>query len=88
MWLCKVNGKLLELESIGFKNGLKRLTLTIMSYWSFFLILLLGGGLTAPTAAEEAAFEVYGPAYSEYRLTLHPGEGRQALGPILGWEKY
>ena len=86
MWLCKVNGKLLELESIGFKNGLKRLTLTIMSYWSFFLILLLGGGLTAPTAAEEAAFEVYGPAYSEYRLTLHPGEGRQALGPILGWE--
>lgn len=51
--------------------------------WATALLLAVGQG---PVSASEAD-RWWGPLFSEFELTVNPGRGQEALGPIWGSEK-
>ena len=51
------------------------------------LVLLIFSVCLQSARAQDESFHVFGPIFSEYRLTLEPGERTELLGPLFGWQE-
>lgn len=69
------------------ETGQKAKTLTLKRAALFFALFFLLLFLPRSTAQTNGQYHLFGPAYAHFKLTLAPGDGTEALGPILGWHR-